>query len=152
MHGNVLQFGRSCVVSPETARLPQKASCSQATGFFRAPTTTDAVRAQSGALPGSASQSRSVAPWQVRAMASLSNRRNQQPGSRQGEVQGHFARLLCEGPRARRKNLRPRGCRQILSIAPLRAARNESGIRPTATDRRFEHTTQKAQSGQKTPL
>lgn len=158
MHGNVLQFGRSCVGSPETARLPQKASCSQATGLFRAPTFSDAVRAQSGAISESDSQFGSVAPRQGRAVAPPSNHRVltwlpdgvRYSYQRAGAVP--VAGWVCWLRPAVRKMLRPRGCRQQLSIAPLRAARNPAGIRPKATDRRFEHTTQKTQSGQKNPL
>jgi len=134
-----IQFGIMrpgvCLSNPSVG---QRFSPCLSQGRFHAPASSDAVRATSGALSESGTPPRSVAPWQVRAMASLSNRRNQQPGSRQGEVQGHFARLLCGGPWARRKNLRPRGCRQRSSIRPLIAARNNAGIRPTATDRRFD--------------
>ena len=127
-------------------------------GRFHAPASSDAVRATSGALSESGTPPRSVAPWQVRAMASLSNRRNQQPGSRQGEVTGarepgqnrrrawgqrqtgRWAALLLDGIRPVRAEVPASKRVPPFAKVSVREQRRElaSGIRPTATDRRFD--------------
>ena len=82
-----------------------------------------------GVEPAASPQPWSVAPGQGRAVASMSNRCNQQTASRRGEVQGHVNRgrtgdgpggsVECDAGRlcclmgyvpSVRKNLNPRGC------------------------------------------